>query len=109
MRRAFCIVAALVLAVSPLEGACAPDLGDIVFARKVGGSDDIAPATFPHWLHRIQYRCYACHDAPFKMKAGSNAITMDAISDGKMCGACHDGKTAFAPTVNTCGRCHRES
>ena len=107
MRATFRIVLAALLVALPAGGMCEGDLGDIPFARKVSGSDDIAPAIFPHWLHRMQYTCYACHDEPFKMKAGANAITMDAINNGKMCGACHDGKTAFAPTFVTCGRCHR--
>ena len=108
MRAALCLVVAALLAALSMPGAGQTDLGDIVFARKEGSAGGIAPAVFPHWLHRMQYRCYACHDEPFKMKAGSNAITMDAINNGKMCGVCHDGKTAFGPTVNTCSRCHRD-
>lgn len=108
MRTTLCLAVALLLACLPTQGGCETDLGDIVFQRKAGGSDDIPPATFPHWVHRMQYKCYACHDAPFKMKAGANGVTMEAINNGKMCGVCHDGKTAFAPMFNACSRCHRE-
>ncbi len=79
--------------------------GDVVFQRK-GGEGGTPPATFPHWVHRIRYKCYACHDSIFKMKAGDNEVTMDAIGEGKSCGACHNGKTAWGVTFETCNRCH---
>jgi len=82
--------------------------GDIAFQRKGGGDKETPPAQFPHWVHRLRFRCYVCHDAIFQMKAGSNPVTMDAIMDGKFCGACHDGKTAFAVGFDTCARCHSE-
>lgn len=79
--------------------------GDLVFPRK-GGEGGIPPSIFPHWIHRIRYKCYACHDALFKMKLGGDPVSMDAIAAGKFCGACHDGKTAWAVTFETCNRCH---
>jgi c(7)-type cytochrome triheme protein len=81
--------------------------GDIKFVRQAAGMDDVAPATFPHWIHRMSYTCYACHDVPFKMKAGANEVTMDQIQAGQSCGQCHDGKTAFESSLTTCTRCHR--
>jgi c(7)-type cytochrome triheme protein len=87
----------------------AAELGDITFKREGSGTEDVAPAVFPHWVHRMQFTCYVCHDAIFKMKAGANPITMADISAGKWCGTCHDGKTAFAAaSFSTCTRCHRE-
>ena len=79
--------------------------GDIVFSRKdnEGGTP---PAVFPHWVHRIRYKCYACHPELFQMKAGADAITMDAIEQGKFCGACHNGKIAWGIGFDTCNRCH---
>jgi len=50
-----------------------------------------------------------CHDAIFEMKAGANDVSMDAITAGKFCGACHNGGKAFAPTFDACPRCHRAS
>ncbi len=79
--------------------------GDVAFKRK-GGEGGIPPASFPHWIHRIRYKCYACHDAIFKMKQGENDVTMDAIGEGKFCGACHNGKVAWAASFETCNRCH---
>jgi c(7)-type cytochrome triheme protein len=81
--------------------------GDVRFVRQAAGMDDVAPAIFPHWIHRMQYTCYACHDTPYKMVAGENLVTMDQIQNGQSCGACHDGKTAFVSNLTTCNRCHR--
>ena len=53
--------------------------------------------------------CRQCHTpAVFpQMKQGSVAITMAAITSGKLCGICHNGKSAFAPAHN-CKRCHQQ-
>ena len=97
---------ALLIAVFLVSAAFAVD-GDIVFKRE-GGEGGIPAAIFPHWFHRIRYKCYACHPTPFEMKAGANKITMDAIGEGKFCGACHNGKIAWAASFETCNRCHAE-
>jgi c(7)-type cytochrome triheme protein len=99
------LVLALLLAVPAGSGKAVE--GDIVFQRK-GGEQSTPPTLFPHWVHRIRYRCYVCHDAIFQMKAGANPVTMDAVMEGKFCGVCHDGTTAFAVSFDTCNRCHRE-
>lgn len=89
------------------EGASVPPpLGEIVFTRKDGVAPEVAPAVFSHWFHRIRFKCYACHDALFEMKAGANDVTMEAILGGKYCGACHNGQTAWASTFSNCTRCH---
>ena len=79
--------------------------GDVVFKRE-GGEGGVPAAIFPHWFHRIRYKCYACHPTPFEMKTGTSKITMDAIGEGKFCGACHNGKVAWAASFETCNRCH---
>ena len=38
------------------------------------------------------------------MKAGANDVSMQEITDGKFCGACHDGKIAWS--VENCDLCH---
>jgi c(7)-type cytochrome triheme protein len=96
--------AALLAAFGLASAAFAVD-GDVVMKR-AGDAPGIPPAVFPHWIHRIRYRCYACHERLFKMAKGANAVTMDAIGQGKFCGACHDGKTAWASSFETCSRCH---
>lgn len=71
------------------------------FSEKLG----IRPVIFPHWFHRIRFRCSVCHDQlGFKMKKEANMIDMGKIADGKYCGACHNGKIAWAPIY--CNRCH---
>lgn len=103
--RALVIAAAWLFVATPAElGA---EVGDIVFVRKAPGTDDVPPAVFPHFVHRIQFKCSVCHDAIVEMKAGANPITMDDIQAGKYCGVCHNGKTAFQATFDACPRCHR--
>jgi len=63
------------------------------------------PAVFPHWFHRIRFRCKVCHaDMGFKFKAGGNKITMAKIINGRFCGACHNGEVAWS--VENCAMCH---
>lgn len=68
--------------------------------------DSLPPATFPHWAHRMRYRCKACHMGVFEPRAGANRVTMDDISAGRACGLCHDGRTAFRSGLGSCERCH---
>jgi len=79
--------------------------GDVVFKRD-GSETSTPPAVFPHWIHRIRYKCYACHPGLFQMKAGADTITMEAIGEGKFCGACHNGGPAAAVGIDTCNACH---
>ncbi|MDD5030427.1 MAG: cytochrome c3 family protein [Rhodoferax sp.] len=85
-------------------------LGDITFERKSKGDEEFAPAVFPHWVHRVKYKCYVCHNKElgFALTRGSVAITMELIDQGKYCGACHKGEPAFGISFETCNRCHRK-
>lgn len=80
------------------------EYGDIVinnFSDEAG----MRPVIFPHWFHRIRFRCKVCHaDLGFKFKAGGNQINMLKIIDGEYCGACHNGEIAW-PVVH-CNLCH---
>lgn len=86
-----------------------PAPGNIQFERE-GASAALVkafpPATFPHWRHRINYRCDACHDSIFKMQRGANVVSMDRIQKGEVCGTCHNGEVAFAVSFENCNRCH---
>ncbi len=80
-------------------------------AAQSDSPDNIAPATFPHWFHRVRVRCNVCHSSIFQMRAGANPITMDAIRAGQFCGKCHpsypDGKALAWPVAfESCVRCH---
>ncbi|MCU7855466.1 MAG: hypothetical protein KZQ79_07215 [Candidatus Thiodiazotropha sp. (ex Lucinoma borealis)] len=80
------------------------EYGDVVINNH---SDDagMRPVVFPHWFHRIRFRCKVCHaDLGFKFKAGGNGITMLKIIDGEYCGACHNGDIAWS--VENCDICH---
>ena len=110
MRRAgYFLVLGLGLAILVSTVLADPVVGDIQFERKTKGADDVKPALFPHWVHRVKFKCYVCHNDSlgFKMKAGTTPVDMDAIEEGKYCGACHKGKSAFAVSIETCTRCHR--
>jgi c(7)-type cytochrome triheme protein len=97
----------------PPSGEQTPRLvRDIVFERtaadsglqQLAGAEAYPPARFAHWVHRIRYRCSACHPTLFKAEAGSNAIAMEEIKRGLSCGTCHNGVTSFGSL--DCQRCH---
>ena len=95
-------VASLVLAGG---GAVADVLGDIKLDRR-STANGVNAVVFPHWKHRIRFKCYACHPQPFEMRAGANDISMDGLRSGDFCGLCHDGRTAFSVGFDTCRTCH---
>lgn len=69
----------------------------------------VKPATFSHWLHRLNYTCRVCHfELEFNMKANTTEITEEANRSGRYCGAggCHDGKTTFGHDKSNCEKCH---
>lgn len=96
-------VALILMSLVTMESANA-EYGDIVINNY---SDDagMRPAVFPHWFHRIRFRCKVCHaDLGFKFEAGGNDINMLKIIDGEFCGACHNGEIAWS--IENCGMCH---
>jgi c(7)-type cytochrome triheme protein len=102
LRLALAFALALLIAAAA-EGARA-EYGDIVF-NKTAEREGMRPVIFPHWFHRIRFRCAVCHqDNGFQMRAGSNAVTMKAIADGRYCGMCHNGEVAWAS--ERCDLCH---
>lgn len=67
--------------------------------------EGMRPVIFPHWFHRIRFRCKVCHhELGFIMRVGANNITMSDIIEGKFCGMCHNGEIAWS--VENCDRCH---
>lgn len=71
---------------------------EIVFAVKETG-----PTTFSHKNHVAMYSCSACHTKLYAIGPNKHA-SMAAMAKGKSCGACHNGKEAFA--VADCEKCH---
>ena len=80
------------------------EYADVVINRQAE-KNGMRPVVFPHWFHRIRFRCKVCHaELGFKMRAGSNTITMTDIIDGRFCGACHNNDIAWSP--ENCDLCH---
>ncbi len=111
MMRAATTLSVIGLLLTALVSAATAAPGDFRLARKTAsaGSEQFPVAVFPHTLHRVLFKCYVCHDALFKMKVGADSMTMDAMDNGKFCGACHDGKTSFdVSSFDNCVRCHQK-
>lgn len=80
------------------------EYADVVINR-TAEKNGMRPVVFPHWFHRIRFRCKVCHnELGFKMQVGANKITMAEIIDGKFCGMCHNGEIAWSP--ENCDLCH---
>jgi len=80
------------------------EYGDVVL-NNTSKTASMSPVIFPHWVHRMNYSCRACHESlGFKMKVGTSGITMQKIFAGEYCAVCHNGKTAFA--TSQCQLCH---
>jgi c(7)-type cytochrome triheme protein len=103
------LAGAALLGCAMLAGVLATDdaraeYGDVVinnYSDKAG----MRPVVFPHWFHRIRFRCKVCHaDLGFKFKAGGNEINMVKVIDGQFCGACHNGEVAWS--IENCNMCH---
>lgn len=95
---------AAALALAAIATDARAEYGDVVinnYSDKAG----MRPAVFPHWFHRIRFRCKVCHaDLGFKFQAGGNDINMLKIIDGQFCGACHNGEIAWG--IENCALCH---
>ena len=98
------VVAIVVLMIS--SPTSYSEYGDVVLDRykEIMAEVGLSPVVFPHWTHRIQFKCKACHESIFVMQKGASDITMAAIIDGEFCGNCHNGKIAWDALY--CDRCH---
>jgi c(7)-type cytochrome triheme protein len=68
--------------------------------------DEIGKTAFKHSVHLdMEYGCDDCHPDLFKMKKGSQKMTMASMEKGETCGACHDGDAAFS-VKGDCITCH---
>ena len=97
----FMALSILLIGLPRLAGA---EYGDVLM-NNFSDAAGMRPVVFPHWFHRIRFRCKVCHaDLGFKMEAGGNQINMLKIIDGEYCGACHNGEVAWS--VENCDVCH---
>lgn len=104
IRLLYLITAVVLFAVLNTPSPTKAEYADVVLNRH-SDANDMRPVIFPHWFHRIRFRCKVCHlELGFKMRAGSNNINMSKIADGQFCGACHNGEIAWS--AEFCDRCH---
>jgi len=98
-------IRALLLVIALAATSTAPaEYGDVVINRR-SSENGVRPVVFPHWFHRIRFRCKVCHhELGFKMRAGSNDVRMTDLIDGKFCGMCHNNEIAWG--VERCDLCH---
>jgi len=97
-------LAACIMTVSGGAHEARAEYGDVVM-NNYADAAGMRPVVFPHWFHRVRFRCKVCHtDLGFKFKAGGNEINMLKIIDGQYCGACHNGTVAWS--VENCDLCH---
>ena len=78
----------------------------IVYEKAVGAERAVV---FRHETHvaLAGNKCAGCHPRPFRMLTAVRATSHAAMREGGACGACHEGRTAFAITDSTlCSRCH---
>lgn len=89
-----------------LTGAVQAEWGDVVLNSKSKSMKKagVKPVVFPHWFHRIRFKCKVCHEDIFILRKGANDINMTKIMNGQYCGKCHNGLIAWAPLY--CDRCH---
>lgn len=103
VRWGFCVVLVVLLLVSTV-GTVKAEYGDVVL-NKQSEAQGVRPVIYPHWFHRIRFRCKVCHnELGFEMRVGSNNIDMSKILDGQFCGMCHNGDVAWG--TEFCDRCH---
>jgi c(7)-type cytochrome triheme protein len=103
-RRLLLVLLAPVAVLSIVIDEARAEYGDVVI-NNYSDAAGMRPAIFPHWFHRVRFRCKVCHaDLGFKFKAGGNEINMVKIIDGQYCGACHNGDIAWS--VENCNLCH---
>ncbi len=99
----FLILGISIFLAPPLASA---EYGDIILNRKATSmrKAGVKDVMFPHWFHRIRFKCKVCHEDIFILRAGANDIDMRQIMNGEKCGKCHNGIIAWEPLY--CDRCH---
>lgn len=95
-------------AVLLLVPSASGEYGDVVLDSKKESmaKAGVGPVVFPHWFHRIRFKCKVCHEDIFVMQRGANNVSMKEIVQGRSCGVCHNGIVAWEPLY--CERCHAE-
>jgi c(7)-type cytochrome triheme protein len=79
---------------------CHPS-GELLFEEKSTGN-----VVFSHKFHTGLYSCGDCHKTLYETARSKVRVTMQKMEEGKSCGGCHDGKTAFS-VKEKCDSCHK--
>ena len=104
MRERWVLLILAAAALTVFGGPAGAEYGDVVMNRR-STKEGVRPVVFPHWFHRIRFRCKVCHsELGFKMRAGANDVRMAEISEGRFCGMCHNGRIAWG--AERCDLCH---
>lgn len=106
MKRTTVVATLLFVAIIVAAGIGYAEYADIIIATKPEALKKamVKPVMFPHWFHRIRFKCKVCHEDIFILRRGANDINMDKIMKGEYCGKCHNGQIAWEPLF--CDRCH---
>ena len=91
-----------------------PDEFGNVVMNNASEKNGMAPVEFSHWVHRARFTCRICHvDIGFAMQANGTMVREEDNRKGFYCGACHNGRIAFAAQAGktsaetkNCDRCH---
>lgn len=83
------------------------EYGNVLMDQTTRGKPG-GPVIFRHWTHRDKYTCRLCHvDLEFSQVPNETGVTESDNRSGMYCGACHNGKEAFA--IESCTRCHSKN
>ena len=94
----------LVFSLFMVPGDSSAEYADVILNNK-SEKEGMRPVIYPHWFHRIRFRCKVCHhELGFKMRVGANDIGMTDIVEGRYCGICHNNEIAWGP--ENCNMCH---
>lgn len=98
------VLGALLLIGGPAVALGVPDTVRIPPVKQRAATD-LEPAVFSHWQHST-YTCASCHPSTFPQR--KLGFTHAEMEQGRFCGSCHDGETAFAPKAKgvDCETCH---
>lgn len=108
MIKRFSFVVVILAASAAMATAALPKLpGPIAFPQS---GDSPGVVTFNHETHvdAAKPSCTGCHPAQFAILKATPKPTMkhEQMQKGSQCGACHDGKKAFAFDAD-CTMCHK--
>ncbi len=91
--------------------SCHMDVKELTPEDPIVWTKPVKAVIFYHKAHIEDFGldCAACHEGTFAMETGSaikaGDFTMQSLYDGKYCGTCHDGSTAFDSDTR-CNSCH---